>query len=118
MIEDFLTLLYSIDKKEERRLPLKTHSYQKFSDSIHEYANSHEAEEEYSYWDEKVKQIEPLYEACSENSKVKNSLKLKRALSRQMTQKLLSPWSLRIQAETAPFLNFWLHIVLRKRRAR
>ncbi|MFT4401954.1 amino acid adenylation domain-containing protein [Bacillus sp. SW14] len=104
LIDDFLTLLHSIDKKEEGRLPLKTHSYQKFSDSIHEYANSREAEEECSYWDEKVKQIEPLYEVCSENSKVKDSLKLKRALSRQMTQKLLSEANEAYQTQTNDLL--------------
>ncbi|MCY8281978.1 condensation domain-containing protein, partial [Bacillus inaquosorum] len=46
LIDDFLALLHSIDKKEEKRLPLKTHSYQEFSNSIHEFAYSREAEEE------------------------------------------------------------------------
>ncbi|MEI2631657.1 MULTISPECIES: non-ribosomal peptide synthetase [Bacillus] len=104
LIDDFLALLHSIDKKEEKRLPLKTHSYQEFSNSIHEYAYSREAEEECSYWNKKVKKIQPLYGICPENSKVENSIKLKRSLSSQMTQKLLSEANEAYQTQTNDLL--------------
>lgn len=104
LIDDFLSLLHSTNKQEGKGLPLKTYSYQEFSDSINEYADSREAEEEYSYWAEKVRKIEPLYGLRAEGSKVKDSKKLKRVLSRQLTQKLLSEANEAYQTQTNDLL--------------
>jgi non-ribosomal peptide synthase protein (TIGR01720 family) len=104
LIDDFLSLLHSTNKQEGKGLPLKTHSYQEFSASINEYADSREAEEEYSYWAEKVRKIEPLYGLRAEGSKVKDSKKLKRVLSRQLTQKLLSEANEAYQTQTNDLL--------------
>ncbi|MEC1679571.1 amino acid adenylation domain-containing protein [Bacillus mojavensis] len=104
LIDDFLSLLHSMNKQEGKGLPLKTHSYQEFSASINEYADSREAEEEYSYWAEKVRKIEPLYGLHAEGSKVKDSKKLKRVLSRQLTQKLLSEANEAYQTQTNDLL--------------
>ncbi|WP_343311530.1 amino acid adenylation domain-containing protein [Bacillus atrophaeus] len=104
LIDDFLALLHSTNKQEGKGLPLKTHSYQEFSASINEYADSREAEEEYSYWAEKVRKIEPLYGLRPEGSKVKDSKKLKRVLSRQLTQKLLSEANEAYQTQTNDLL--------------
>ncbi len=104
LIDDFLSLLHSTNKQEGKGLPLKTHSYQEFSASINEYADSREAEEEYSYWAEKVRKIEPLYGLRAEGSKVKDSKKLKRVLSRQLTQKLLSEANETYQTQTNDLL--------------
>ncbi|WP_459501590.1 condensation domain-containing protein, partial [Bacillus sp. C1] len=94
LLQDFDTVYGQLKRKEEINLPLKTHSYQAWSQKLQEYANSKELLKELSYWKEIDHTVIPNLPKYMNDSNstyfLKDNHQIAFSLTEEQTTKLLT----------------------------